>query len=230
MPRTSARPITAVGTNHFALSLLCAPKPWSSSGLSSAGIPASVAATTPIVATAATTIHISGLMYGQRRRRTMPGEVSPEPIGLLNVGFALKESSRKRMSIHPVGGRQKRHFKPDASADPAFDSDGLCGATGRRWTFTLCILARRVPALRKRPSGSGRRHYSAPPQPLRLPRMKETTLGVAIITKNAAARLAECLQAVAFAHAIVVVDSGSTDATLDIDPAPRAHRLLHPDS
>ncbi len=59
--------------------------------------------------------------------------------------------------------------------------------------------------------------------------MKETTLGVAIITKNAAARLAECLQAVAFADEIVVVDSGSTDATVDIARAHGAHVMLHPD-
>lgn len=50
--------------------------------------------------------------------------------------------------------------------------------------------------------------------------MTNTTLGVAIITKNAAARLAQCLDSVAFADEIVVLDSGSTDATLDIA---RAH-------
>ncbi len=46
------------------------------------------------------------------------------------------------------------------------------------------------------------------------------TLGVALITKNAAAHLAQCLQAVAWADRIVVLDSGSTDATLEIA---RAH-------
>ncbi|MGF6759375.1 glycosyltransferase family 2 protein [Paraburkholderia sp. GAS42] len=59
--------------------------------------------------------------------------------------------------------------------------------------------------------------------------MKETTLGVAIITKNAASRLAECLEAVAFAHEIVVVDSGSTDDTVDIARAHGARVLQHTD-
>jgi glycosyltransferase involved in cell wall biosynthesis len=59
--------------------------------------------------------------------------------------------------------------------------------------------------------------------------MQETTLGVAIITKNAAARLAECLQAVAFADQIVVIDGGSTDGTAEIARAHGAHVLEHTD-
>lgn len=42
------------------------------------------------------------------------------------------------------------------------------------------------------------------------------TLGIAIITKNAAAHLEACLAAVAWADRIVLLDSGSTDDTLDI--------------
>src|SRR5690349_2469163 len=91
----------ASGTNHFALSLLCAPKPWSSSGLSSAGIPASVAATTPIVRMAATTVQVSGFAYGHGRRRTTTVDVaSREPMGLLNVGLALKTSSENAGALH----------------------------------------------------------------------------------------------------------------------------------
>ncbi len=41
-------------------------------------------------------------------------------------------------------------------------------------------------------------------------------IGVAIITKNAAAHLNECLQSVAWAQKIVILDSGSTDSTLEI--------------
>ena len=43
-----------------------------------------------------------------------------------------------------------------------------------------------------------------------------TTLGVAIITKNAAAHLDACLAAVSWANKIVVLDSGSADTTLEI--------------
>lgn len=42
------------------------------------------------------------------------------------------------------------------------------------------------------------------------------TLGIALITKNAAAQLDACLAAVAWADKIIVLDSGSTDTTLDI--------------
>ena len=42
------------------------------------------------------------------------------------------------------------------------------------------------------------------------------TLGVAIITKNAALHLEACLSAVSWADKIVVLDSGSTDNTLEI--------------
>ena len=42
------------------------------------------------------------------------------------------------------------------------------------------------------------------------------SLGIAIITKNAAAHLDECLKAVAWADHIVVLDSGSADNTLEI--------------
>jgi glycosyltransferase involved in cell wall biosynthesis len=59
--------------------------------------------------------------------------------------------------------------------------------------------------------------------------MNAPRLGVAIITKNAAVRLDECLQAVSFADEIVVVDSGSTDATIEIARAHGARVLVHTD-
>lgn len=46
--------------------------------------------------------------------------------------------------------------------------------------------------------------------------MKKIPLSVAIITKNEEENIRQCLQSVAFAVQIVVVDSGSTDATLRI--------------
>lgn len=59
--------------------------------------------------------------------------------------------------------------------------------------------------------------------------MKETTLGVAIITRNAAARLAECLAAVSFADDIVLIDGGSTDGTVEIARTHNARVLQQTD-
>ncbi|WP_273430143.1 glycosyltransferase family 2 protein [Chitinibacter tainanensis] len=55
------------------------------------------------------------------------------------------------------------------------------------------------------------------------------TLGIALITKNAAAHLADCLAAVAWADQIVVVDSGSSDNTLAIAARFNAHIIQTPD-
>ncbi|MCE5211155.1 MAG: glycosyltransferase family 2 protein [Deltaproteobacteria bacterium] len=46
--------------------------------------------------------------------------------------------------------------------------------------------------------------------------MEKVPLSVAIITKNEEENIRQCLQSVAFAGQIVIVDSGSTDATLRI--------------
>jgi len=52
-------------------------------------------------------------------------------------------------------------------------------------------------------------------------------LSAVIITKNAAAQLGECLDSVAFADEIVVVDSGSADGTRELARARGARVLEH---
>nr|WP_314899007.1 glycosyltransferase family 2 protein [uncultured Deefgea sp.] len=49
------------------------------------------------------------------------------------------------------------------------------------------------------------------------------TIGVAIITKNAQAHLAACLQSLTWCDRVVILDSGSTDLTLEIAQAHGAH-------
>src|SRR5258707_15581027 len=50
-------------------------------------------------------------------------------------------------------------------------------------------------------------------------------LSVAIITRNAASQLERCLASVAFADEVVVVDSGSTDGTVEL-AARRGARVI----
>src|SRR5690349_17223961 len=53
-------------------------------------------------------------------------------------------------------------------------------------------------------------------------------LSVTIISLNAASQIEACLQSVAFAAEIVLVDSGSNDATLEIARRYGVHILEHP--
>ena len=55
------------------------------------------------------------------------------------------------------------------------------------------------------------------------------SLSVVIITKNEALNLAQCLESVAFADELVVVDSGSTDGTVQIAQSFGARILQTPD-
>src|SRR3989344_4451546 len=57
---------------------------------------------------------------------------------------------------------------------------------------------------------------------------KRVPLSAVIITRNAASRIEPCLQSVAFADEILIVDSGSTDATLEIARRYGA-RVIHQD-
>lgn len=55
------------------------------------------------------------------------------------------------------------------------------------------------------------------------------SLSVIIITKNEAAHIGECIDSVAFADEVVVLDSGSSDATCDIARAKGARVSVSPD-
>ncbi len=57
--------------------------------------------------------------------------------------------------------------------------------------------------------------------------MTVPSLSVVLITKNEAANIRDCLQSVAWADEIIVVDSGSTDGTVAIAKAMGAHVYEH---
>jgi glycosyltransferase involved in cell wall biosynthesis len=54
------------------------------------------------------------------------------------------------------------------------------------------------------------------------------TLSAVIITKNEAANIVDCLDGLAFCDEIIVVDSGSTDATVALAQAKNARVVRHP--
>lgn len=59
--------------------------------------------------------------------------------------------------------------------------------------------------------------------------MAQPTLGVALIALNAAPRLAQCLDALAFADQIVLIDGGSRDGTAEIARAHGARVIVETD-
>ena len=66
-------------------------------------------------------------------------------------------------------------------------------------------------------------------QPSTIDSTAAPTVGVALIARNAAARLAQCLAALSFADDIVVIDGGSTDDTVSIAQAHGARVIVHTD-
>jgi glycosyltransferase involved in cell wall biosynthesis len=59
-------------------------------------------------------------------------------------------------------------------------------------------------------------------------RLRESRLSACIIACNEADRIAECIASVAFCDEVLVVDSGSTDATVDIARRLGARVIYHP--
>ncbi len=56
-----------------------------------------------------------------------------------------------------------------------------------------------------------------------------STLTIAVLTKNEERHIGSCLQSAAFAHQIIVVDSGSTDKTCELARAVGAEVFTYPD-